>query len=88
LLLEMLKEKINDQRLIRYLARMFKAGVLADGDLSVSEEGVPQGSVRSPILANVFAYYVIDDWFDTVVKAQCAGRVEMFRYCDGLVVCC
>jgi group II intron reverse transcriptase/maturase len=88
LLLDMLKEKINDQRLIRYLTRMFKAGVLADSDLTVSDEGVPQGSVCSPILANVFAHYVIDDWFDTVVKAHCAGRVEMFRYCDDLVVCC
>ncbi len=88
LLLNALKEKIDDQRLIRYLTRMFKAGVLAEGDLSVSEEGVPQGSGCSPVLANVFAHYVIDDWFDTVVKAHCAGRVEMFRYCDDLVICC
>lgn len=88
LLLDVLKEKINDQRLLRYLTRMFKAGVLADGDLTVSEEGVPQGSVCSPILANVFAHYVIDNWFNTVVKAHCAGRVEMFRYGDDLVVCC
>jgi RNA-directed DNA polymerase len=88
LLLDVLKEKIGDQRLLRYLTRMFKAGVLADGELTVSEEGVPQGSVCSPVLANVIAHYVIDDWFYTVVKAHCAGRVEMFRYCDDLVVCC
>lgn len=88
LLLEVLKEKINDRRLIRYLTRMFKAGVLAEGDLIVSEEGVAQGSICSPILANVFAHYVIDDWFDTVVKAHCAGRVDMFRYADDLVICC
>ena len=88
LLVDMLNEKINDQRLIRYLIRMFKAGVLADGDLTVSKEGVPQGSTCSPVLANVFAHYVIDEWFNSVVKAHCAGRVEMFRYCDDVVICC
>ena len=88
LLIDMLEEKVNDQRLIRYLIRMFKAGVLADGDLTVSKEGVPQGSTCSPVLANVFAHYVIDEWFNTVVKAHCAGRVEMFRYCDDVVICC
>jgi len=88
LLIDMLKEKVNDQRLIRYIIRMFKAGVLADGDLTVSKEGVPQGSTCSPVLANVFAHYVIDEWFNTAVKAHCAGRVEMFRYCDDVVICC
>lgn len=88
ILLDLLKNKINDQKLLRYLMRMLKAGVLADGDLMLSEEGVPQGSVCSPILANIFAHYAIDVWFNTVVKAHCAGQVEMFRYCDDLVVCC
>jgi len=42
-LLDLLAEKIGDRRFLRYIARMFKAGVLADGELTVSEEGVPQG---------------------------------------------
>jgi retron-type reverse transcriptase len=41
---------------------MFKAGVLESGELTVGEEGVPQGSICSPILANVFAHEVIDTW--------------------------
>jgi hypothetical protein len=48
LLVEMLREKIGDERLIRYLIRMFKAGVLTDGELTVSDEGLPQGSIWSP----------------------------------------
>ena len=88
IVLDMLKETIKDQRLIRTIARMFKAGVLAEGDLQISGEGVPQGSGCSPVLANIFAHYIIDDWFTKVVKPHCKGRVELFRYCDDLVICC
>jgi RNA-directed DNA polymerase len=85
-LVELLGEKIGDERLIRYLIRMFKAGMLSDGELVVSEEGVVQGSICSPVLANVFAHYVIDSWFETTVKQHCRGRVALFRYADGTPV--
>ena len=87
LLVDLLRQKIGDDRFIRYLIRRFKAGVLADGELTVSEEGVPQGRSCSPVLANVFAHEVIDQWFETVVKGHCAGRVELFRYADDAVSC-
>jgi len=84
----LLREKITDETFIRYLVRMFKAGVLANGELTTSDEGVPQGSICSPILANVMAHFVIDTWFKNVVKQHCHGRVEMFRYADDQVICC
>lgn len=87
-LVELLREKISDERLIRYLIRMFKAGLLSDGEVVMTEEGVVQGSICSPILANVFAHYVIDDWFETTVKQHCRGRVALFRYADDAVICC
>ena len=83
-----LREKVGDEKFIRYILRMFKAGVLMDGELTMSEEGVVQGSICSPILANIMAHHVIDEWFENVVKAHCAGQTELFRYADDIVICC
>lgn len=88
MVVEILQEKIQDKKLIRYIARMFKAGILSDGELTVSEEGVVQGSVCSPVIANIFAHHVLDEWIEEVVKKHCKGKVELFRYCDDAVICC
>ena len=85
---EILRTKITDQKFMQYISRMFKAGVLADGELVVNEDGVSQGSLCSPILSNIYAHEVIDSWFEKVVKAHCKGRVELFRYADDLLICC
>lgn len=84
----MLREKILDKTLMRYIIRMFKAGVLRDGDLRISDEGVPQGSICSPVLANVFAHNVIDLWIEEMVKPNCKGEVKLFRYADDFIICC
>lgn len=83
-----LREKINDTKFMRYINRMFKAGVLADGDLRVSEEGVPQGSICSPVLSNIYAHYAIDTWIEEMVKPASRGTVALFRYADDAVICC
>lgn len=84
----MLRKKIKDPRFMRYIKRLLKAGVLAEGELRVSDQGVVQGSSCSPILANIYAHYVIDQWFEQVVKPHCHGQVALFRYADDLVICC
>lgn len=83
-----LKEKITDKRFIRYIHRMFKAGMLRNNELTVSDQGVVQGSMCSPVLSNIYAHYVLDDWFEKVVKKHCRGKVELFRFCDDAVICC
>jgi group II intron reverse transcriptase/maturase len=85
---EILRNKIKDPKLMRYIIRMFKAGVLSKDDLKISEEGVPQGSICSPILSNIFAHYVLDVWIEEEIKPNSKGRVQIFRYADDAVICC
>ena len=88
MLLELLQHRIKDFRFIRYVVRMFKAGVLSDGDLKITSEGVPQGSICSPILANIYAHYVIDEWICDIIKPHLKGEVRLFRYADDAIICC
>lgn len=67
---------------------MFKAGILSEGEITVSEEGVAQGNCASPVLANIFAHYAIDVWMETTVKQHCRGEVKLFRYGDDTCICC
>jgi len=83
-----IKKKISDPRILRYLIRMFKSGLLVNGELTISDEGVVQGSACSPIIANIFAHEVIDEWIETVVKEHCSGEIKMVRYADDIVICC
>ena len=84
-LVKILQMKIKDSRLIRYIVRMLKSWVLANGEMTISEEGTVQGSICSPVLANVLAHYAIDQWFEEIVKVHCKGEVKLFRYCDDRV---
>ena len=50
-------------------------------------EGTPQGGLISPILANVYLHYVLDLWFEKVVKKRCQGEAYVVRYADDFVCC-
>ena len=84
----LLRLRIKDERFTRYIVRMLKAGVLSEGELRKTDEGTPQGSCVSPVLANIFAHYALDQWFNATVVKHVAGRVAMFRYCDDFVISC
>jgi len=88
ILKDMLSMKIKDSKFLRYVTRMLKSGVLAEDELRVSDEGVPQGSCCSPVMSNIVAHYVIDLWLEETVKPLMQGAVKMFRYADDIVICC
>ncbi len=85
LLMEMLSKKINDKPFLRLICKWLKAGVLEEGKVINPLTGTPQGGIISPILANIYLHYVLDEWFEEVVKAHCRGEVYLCRYADDFV---
>jgi len=84
-LLRMLELKIKDKTFLRYIARMLKAGTVSDNGKKRTV-GLVQGSIMSPILANIYAHYVIDLWFEKVVPKHISGRVRIHRFIDDTIV--
>ena len=66
--------------------KWLKAGVLEDGKRTVAREGTPQGGSISPLLANVYLHYVLDDWADWWRKKVAQGDVILVRYADDFIV--
>jgi len=84
-LVRFLEHRIGDERIIRLVRKWLKAGVLEDGEWSVSETGTPQGAVASPLLANVYLHYVFDLWAQQWRRREATGNVIFVRYADDLV---
>lgn len=85
LLLKFLKIKIKDCSILHLIKKFLKAGYVDNSLLVTSEQGTAQGSILSPVLANVFLHYVLDVWFETTVKIYTRGYCEMVRYADDFV---
>ena len=86
-LLRFVEHRVGDPRLLSLIRRWLKAGVLEDGVETPSEEGTPQGGSISVLLSNVYLHYVLDLWFERVVKPRLHGEAYMVRYLDDFVVC-
>ena len=85
-LLKFMEHRIADRRILRLIRKWLKAGVSEDGQWSRTTVGTPQGSVISPLLANVFLHYVFDLWANQWRKRHARGSVVMVRYADDFVV--
>ena len=82
-MVRMLAERIDDGALLRLIRKWLKAGVLdTDGQVLHPVTGTPQGGTVSPVLANVFLHYVLDVWFEKVVKRHCRGEACLLRSAD------
>jgi len=86
LLIRFLEHRIGDGRIIRLIRKWLKAGILEDGVVTVSEQGTGQGSVISPLLANVYLHYVLDLWAERWRRRDATGAMIIVRYADDIVV--
>jgi RNA-directed DNA polymerase len=81
-----MNHRIGDPRILRLIQKWLKAGILEDGVVTVSDTGTGQGSVISPLLANVYLHYVFDLWAERWRRREATGDMIIVRYADDLVV--
>jgi len=81
-----LEHRIGDTRILRLVQKWLRAGVLEDGIVTIEEKGTGQGSVISPLLANVYLHYVFDLWAERWRRREATGDMIMVRYADDIVV--
>ncbi|MCF3948968.1 group II intron reverse transcriptase/maturase [Acidiphilium iwatense] len=81
-----LEHRIGDKRIIRLIQKWLRAGILEDGTVTVDDRGTGQGSVASPLLANIYLHYVLDLWAERWRRREATGDMIIVRYADDLVV--
>jgi len=85
-LVQFVEHRVGDKRVVRLIQKWLKAGVVEDGQWFQAEEGSPQGSVISPILANLYLHYVLDLWAKAWRKKEARGEMIIVRYADDGVL--
>lgn len=84
---EFLIRKISDRKLIRLIMRIMKTPKMINGIAELTTIGCPQGNALSPILANIFLHYVIDEWIDDIKTRKYLHKdTELIRYCDDIII--
>ena len=86
-LIKFLENDIADKHFIRYIKRFLIGGVMEDGKKLETDRGTPQGGLISPVLANVYLHYALDNWFDYLKRSnKFKGEAYLVRYADDFVV--
>jgi RNA-directed DNA polymerase len=85
-LIRFVEHRIGDPRIVRLIQKWLKAGILENGVVSASDRGTGQGSVISPLLANIYLHYVLDLWAESWRRREATGDMIIVRYADDIVV--
>src|SRR6202521_5689491 len=86
-LMEMIEKRISDGSVLQLIRKWIQVGVIDEGRLLVSETGTGQGQTISPLLANIYLHYVLDEWFENEVKPRLKGAAHEIRFADDAVLC-
>src|SRR3990172_12487202 len=81
-----IKKKVKDGGILRLIGKWLNAGVLDNGNMTYPVKGTPQGGVASPMLANIFLHYVLDEWFMQDVQPRLKGKSFLIRYADDFII--
>ena len=84
-LMKLLEKKISDKRFLRLIYVLITAPILERDNTSKNTCGCPQGSIVSPIMANIYLHYCIDEWFDEIKRTSIRGNADQIRYADDMV---
>ncbi|BAG40693.1 reverse transcriptase [Orientia tsutsugamushi str. Ikeda] len=84
-LMEFLRKRISDKKFLRLVMKLIETPIIENDTIVTNKEGCRQGSIVSPILANIFLHYVIDSWFAKISKENLIGQTGMVRYCNDMV---
>jgi group II intron reverse transcriptase/maturase len=84
-LVKFIEHRIGDKRVIRHVKKWLKAGVLEDEQWREMDEGTPQGGSISPLLANIYLHYALDNWVKRWRKRHAKGDMIIVRYADDVV---
>jgi group II intron reverse transcriptase/maturase len=86
-MMKFLKVRIADPNVLRLIGRFLIAGAMEDGKYHQADKGTPQGGILSPLLANIYLHYCLDNWFEKRFRRQLRGYARLIRYADDFVVC-
>jgi group II intron reverse transcriptase/maturase len=86
-LMAFVERRIGDGSILRLIQKWIHVGVIEDGRLLITETGTGQGQVISPLLANIYLHYVLDEWFEREVKPRLRGQAAEIRYADDFILC-
>ena len=86
-LMEMIGKRVRDGSVLRLIRKWIQVGVIDEGRLLVSETGTGQGQTISPLLANIYLHFVLDEWFENEVKPRLKGAAYEIRFADDAVLC-